>query len=29
MEWHGHDYEYTSGLRIFQNRVIDANIGKP
>jgi hypothetical protein len=27
-EWHGHDYGYTCGGRIFQNRVMHANIAK-
>jgi hypothetical protein len=29
MEWHGHDYGYTGGERIFQNGVMHANIAKP
>jgi hypothetical protein len=29
MEWHCHDYGYTDGGRIFQNRVMHANIAKP
>jgi hypothetical protein len=29
MEWHRHDYGYTSGGRIFQNGVMHANIAKP
>jgi hypothetical protein len=29
MEWHGHDCGYTGGGRIFRNRVMYANIGKP
>jgi hypothetical protein len=29
MEWYGHDYEYTSGGRIFWNGVMHANIAKP
>jgi hypothetical protein len=29
MEWHGHDYGYTGGGRIFQNGVIHANMAKP
>jgi hypothetical protein len=29
MEWHGHDYGYTGGGRIFRNGVMDANIAKP
>jgi hypothetical protein len=26
MKWYGHDYGYTDGGRIFQNRVMHANI---
>jgi hypothetical protein len=29
IEWHGHDYGYTSGGRIFRNWVMHANIVKP
>jgi hypothetical protein len=29
MEWHGYDYGYTGGGRIFQTGVMDANITKP
>jgi hypothetical protein len=29
MEWHGHDYGYTGGGRIFWNGVMHANIAKP
>jgi hypothetical protein len=29
MEWHGHDYEYTGGGRIFWNGFMHVNIGKP
>jgi hypothetical protein len=29
MEWHGHDYGYTGGGRIFQNGVMHINIAKP
>jgi hypothetical protein len=28
IEWHGHDYEYTGGGRIFRNGVMHANIAK-
>jgi hypothetical protein len=29
MDWHGHDYRYTGGGRIFYNGVVHANIAKP
>jgi hypothetical protein len=29
MEWHGHDYEYTSSGHIFWNGVMHINIAKP
>jgi hypothetical protein len=29
MAWHGHDYGYTGGERIFWNGVMHANIAKP
>jgi hypothetical protein len=29
MKWHGHDYGYTDGGRIFRNGVMHTNIAKP
>jgi hypothetical protein len=29
MEWHGQDCGYTGGGRLFQSRVMHANIAKP
>jgi hypothetical protein len=29
IEWHGHDYGYTYGGRIFPNGVMHANMAKP
>jgi hypothetical protein len=29
MKWHGHDYGYTAGGRIFWNGVMNANMAKP